>query len=138
MIFRSKISYSLLIFFIISFGVTLAIILSETEPKYWWLFLPMLPSIIMIIDLYRNTYYTITDGMLMVKSGVLFQAKFPIAKIIRIRKSHTLLSSPALSFDRLEIFYSPRRSVAVSPKDPESFIAALLDINPEIEVDVKK
>lgn len=44
-----------------------------------------------------------------------------------------MLSSPALSLDRLEVFYNKFDSVIISPQNKEDFIVALQNINPAIE-----
>ena len=57
-----------------------------------------------------------------------------INEIKKISYTDDVLSAPAESADRLEIIYNDR-SVMVSPKDKESFINQLLDINNGIEID---
>jgi hypothetical protein len=43
------------------------------------------------------------------------------------------MSSPALSLDRIEIFYNKFDSVIISPKNKADFVAELKSINPAIE-----
>ncbi|MFC3199468.1 PH domain-containing protein [Parapedobacter deserti] len=52
----------------------------------------------------------------------------------QIEETRTLISAPAPSLDRLEIFYNKFDSIVISPKDKQGFIADLLKLNPEIEV----
>jgi hypothetical protein len=44
-----------------------------------------------------------------------------------------LLCSPALSLDRIEIFYNKFDSVIASPENKADFVAELKSINPAIE-----
>ncbi|WP_171258493.1 PH domain-containing protein, partial [Acinetobacter pittii] len=57
-----------------------------------------------------------------------FRWKININDITRIEPTHNPLSSPALSLDRLKIYYRKDGRVAtvmISPKDKESFLNTL-------------
>ena len=62
--------------------------------------------------------------------------KIEILKIRKIEKTNSILSSPALSLDRIAIFYNKYDEVYISPKDRDNFIKDLLEINPTIEIKV--
>jgi hypothetical protein len=47
------------------------------------------------------------------------------ADVVRVSPSRSVLSSPALSLDRLEIVYGNGRSLLISPKDKPAFLRAL-------------
>ena len=80
-----------------------------------------------------NTYYAVDDaGTLRVKCGFYFNTKIDIASIRKIENTRTLLGSPALSLDRIEIFYNQFDTIVISPEDKPGFIAALQNINPAI------
>ena len=141
-IYRSKIDHWLWI-------LILAIILgSEIIPMFiqlefnWEEVFILLISIILplalVINLYTGTYYEVDDEKmtLRVKSGVLVNSKYDINKITRIRKTRTWLSSPALSFDRIEITVGRYNKVVISPKDKPQFIEHLQKLNPNISVDL--
>jgi hypothetical protein len=102
--------------------------------KAWGGFTIMIVSGIFIAHMMLNTYYTITGTALHLRSGFLVNITIDINTIKSIAPSHTLLSSPALSLDRLEINYNTYDSIAVSPKDKTGFIAALKLANNRIEV----
>ncbi|MFS0751691.1 PH domain-containing protein [Oceanobacillus sp. 1P07AA] len=53
---------------------------------------------------------------------VIFKTKFP-------------LTSPALSFDRMQIKSGKYDIVTISPEEKESFLQQLMDINPDISID---
>ena len=57
-----------------------------------------------------------------------------INEIKKISYTDDVLSAPAESADRLEILYNDR-SVMVSPKEKETFIKQLLDVNSDIEIE---
>ena len=91
-----------------------------------------------IAHLFSTTYYIVQDTQLIVKSGFIFHARIDILSITRVSETNNILSSPALSLDRLDIRYQPRSSVMISPKDKPGFLQHLLQINPKISVQYKK
>jgi len=95
----------------------------------------MLPSLGLIVWLLRSTYYEVQPQtqMLRVVSGPLTW-QISVASINRIKPSHNVLSSPALSLDRLKIYYNRYDEILVSPRDKANFIEALRQLNPQIQV----
>ena len=79
--------------------------------------------------------YIILDNFLIVScfSG-LFKTTFDIKEITLVRATRTIQSSPAASLDRLEVKCG-RRSVVLSPRKKQEFLAHLLKINQAIEVE---
>ena len=61
-------------------------------------------------------------------------ALFDIKEITSVRATRTIQSSPAASLDRLEVKCG-RRSVVLSPRKKQEFLAHLLKINQAIEVE---
>ena len=57
-----------------------------------------------------------------------------IATITKIENTNSVLSAPALSMDRIEVFYNKYDSVVISPGDKAGFIARLKETNPEVIV----
>ena len=49
-----------------------------------------------------------------------------------ISKTNNIISSPAVSFDRIEITYGKFDEIILSPKDKHKFADDLLKINPDI------
>lgn len=70
------------------------------------------------------TWYTVTDTALIVRCG-LFRWSVPLADITALEPTQDVLSSPALSLDRLRVDYGPGRSLMISPRQREAFRAAL-------------
>lgn len=88
-----------------------------------------------VLPIFLNTNYTISEQLLKVRCGVILRQDIPISSITRIEKTGTILSSPALSIkDRIEVFYGKYDSVIISPERRAEFIADLLRINPTILV----
>ena len=78
--------------------------------------------------------YVIDDDKLTVSCLWVFTDSFAISKIESLRTTtHTFLSAPAASIDRIEVKCG-RRSVIVSPLRREEFIDHLCRINPDIVV----
>lgn len=100
--------------------------------------LAMLVPTIFLIDLYRNTYYTIDDAdrTLLVKGGILIKNKYDIDAITLVKKTNTKLNYPALSMDRIEIRFGKFSRVVVSPNDKEAFINHLKRLNSNFEINM--
>lgn len=77
--------------------------------------------------------YVIDDDKLTVSCLWVFTDSFVISEIESLRTTHTFLSAPAASIDRIEVKCG-RRSVIVSPLRREEFIDHLCRINPDIVV----
>ncbi len=96
-----------------------------------------LPVIIWLLHLYLSTYYVIRDNTLTIVCGVFYKQGILINEITKVRSTNNPLSSPALSMDRLEIQFTGKKTVMISPKDKRGFIEHLLSLNPSIEVRLK-
>ncbi|MBU5210338.1 PH domain-containing protein [Heyndrickxia oleronia] len=91
---------------------------------------------VLIIWLWMNTYYEITNkGLLKVVTGPFHYTSIEIKGIKSITKTRNFISSPALSMDRIEIQYNKWHSIIISPKDKNQFINQLMELNPDINVD---
>lgn len=128
--YPSKISYGLLVFIVLVLvGCTIPII----EPPNWPGIIIILGTLIFILHLYSTTYYAIDGHFLIVTSGFLVNRKIDINTVKSIRDTRSLLSAPALSFDRIEIGWGNYSGIVISPKNKEAFIDAMLRVNPKIE-----
>jgi len=129
--FRSKIDWWLLLIFIV---ITANIIMKIYEANHHYSLASNFPHliiyslIIFVIWLpIFNTYYVVENDTLIIKSLV-FRWKINIKDITQIQPTHNPLSSPALSLDRLKIYYMKNGEVAsvmISPKDKEGFFQAI-------------
>ncbi len=86
-----------------------------------------------VMPLFLHTVYVIDGGLLKVHSGWIVKTDIEIAGIKEIKKTDSILSSPALSLsERIEIFYNKYDSIVISPENKADFIADLKAINPAI------
>lgn len=81
-------------------------------------------GVIAPIWLIRSTRYLINHSHLLIQSGP-FKWTIRLADIYAIKPSKNPISSPALSFDRLDIYYADNKHVLISPADKQAFIKAL-------------
>lgn len=103
-----------------------------------WLGLPIILVIALFLnDIYRNTYYSIEDGVLTIDAGRFYLLQIPISNIYKIKPSRDPSKVPANSMDRLSIRYTKdgkKKEVLVSPENKEAFMQALKEINEDIEL----
>jgi hypothetical protein len=90
-------------------------------------------SIGLVAWIFATTAYRLTERELLVTSGPL-RVRVPLAEIRRVTRTHSLLSAPALSLQRLEIAYATHGLVVISPKDEAAFLATLKAKAPGVEL----
>ena len=131
-IYTSKISLGILIFIILVFVISGFVIIDSNVKNNFGVAVYVL-TILFIAYLFVTTNYTIYNQQtLIVKSGFLVNKKIDINSITKISKTNNPISSPALSLDRIEIFYNKYDSVIISPKNEQEFIQDLQKINSSI------
>ena len=131
-IYTSKISLGILIFIILVFVISGFVIIDLNVKNNFGVAVYVL-TILFIVYLFLTTNYTIYNQQtLIVKSGFLMNKKIDINSITKISKTNNPISSPALSLDRIEIFYNKYDSVIISPKNEQEFIQDLHKINSSI------
>jgi len=98
-------------------------------------FVILAATTLMMIAFYTHTYYRIEGNELRWRSSILF-GKFSISSIHKIAANQTLWvgTRPATAKNGVIIYYNKYDEIYFSPSDNEAFVAALLEINPEIEV----
>lgn len=132
--YPSKISFGLLL-------VILAVLIGASLPMiYKPVFTGVLIMAVILLfigHLYVNTYYTIGGTTLIVKSGLVVHKKIDINSIKTIKETNTLLSAPALSFDRLEVNWGDDTGLVISPRNKKEFIEHIIRINPKVRVEFK-
>lgn len=134
MIYYSKTSYTLLIvIFIVFFGPLLPNIIHEGFSKKMYLTISALLILYgFILHMFFNTIYTIDNERLHITCGFFRYNSINIMEIKKISKSHNMISSPAASFDRIEISYGKFEEIIISPKHKLKFSEDLQKINPGI------
>ena len=98
-------------------------------------FVILAATTLMMIAFYTHTYYRIEGNELRWRSSILF-GKFSISSIHKIAVNQTLWvgTRPATARNGVIIYYNKYDEIYFSPSDNEAFVAALLEINPEIKV----
>ncbi len=130
-IYRSKTSKGLIAFVLVLFAALLVVLIIG---KAWVGLIIDVCLIAFMANLFVGTYYAISGNTLTVKGGFIVNLSINIETITKIEPTNSVLSAPALSFDRLEVFYNRYDSVVISPGDKAGFIAKLKEINPGIVV----
>jgi hypothetical protein len=138
LIFRSKIDLLIVMIPVVVIGVEAWLFLSI---RAWGGIAILTVVSIPLLLMFLQTYYKVTDdGMLIIRCGVLFKRKIQIGKISSVVNSRaSVQSSPALSLDRIAIYYNEghdQKCVLVSPKDKADFLTVLKEWNPSITIAV--
>lgn len=86
-----------------------------------------------------SIYYKI-DGDMLIVGDKCTKKSYPISEIESVQETFSILAQPASSFRRVAIRFR-RRGITksalpleISPRNRDEFIAALLEVNPEIKV----
>jgi hypothetical protein len=102
----------------------------------WIGYIGIVLCLLFIVFISKSTRYIISENHLIVKCMFIVNDKIEISKIRKIEKTNSILSSPALSLDRIAIKFNKYDEVYISPKERQNFLVDLLQINPNIEVNV--
>lgn len=102
----------------------------------WLGYLGIVLCFLFIVFISKSTRYIIAENQLIVKCMFIVNDRIEISKIRKIEKTNSVLSSPALSLDRIAIKFNKFDEVYISPKERQNFLNDLLLINPNIEVNV--
>lgn len=127
--FRSRIDPWILILLVIAiagqiFALT-AVLSSETQGSEALIVIGItIPGVLLIVSTLLRTHYTVSDGRVRVVCGP-FAWNISISEITDISETHSPLSSPALSLDRLKISYGRNKRIMVSPADKRGFLKAI-------------
>ena len=134
MIYYSKVSYTLLIVvFLVFFGSLVPTFISEGfNGNTTILFLAVVVLFGFISHMFFNTTYKIENEKLYIKCGFIKYRPVNIGVMKKVSKSSNIISSPAASFDRIEIRYGKFEELIISPKHKTKFVEDLQKINPEI------
>lgn len=133
-IYKSEKGYALYMLAVAMILFLFGLSYSEDAPLEMYLIFAGIGGLFLGYLLYfnRSTKYIIDSRNLIVKCGW-YKKSIAINTIKSISKTSILLSSPAPSFDRIELIYNKFDSLVISPKNKTAFAKDLLKINPEIE-----
>ncbi len=134
--YKSKVSYGLLIAIsLIMFGPFMFKLSDYTLNTQRILgILLLVVTFALILHMFLTTLYTVDNTKLKIKSGFFSYKPIEISEIKRITKTNNIISSPAASFDRIEIHYGKFKSIIISPKDKLNFCKDLNELNPKIMI----
>ena len=135
-VYRSRIDVWV---WLVMIGSLLIIWLSGIGMSWWYIvFVCGLMTLLYAVLLF-GCWYAI-DGDTLVIYQFFHPTRLPISEIKRVHKTKGYLATAGMSARRVSIsFKSPKilksyAPIEISPKDRDSFIAQLVDINPQIEV----
>ncbi len=98
-------------------------------------FVILAATTLMMIAFYIHTYYIVDGDELRWRSSIL-SGRFSVSSIHKVSVNKTLWvgTRPATARNGVIIYYNKYDEIYFSPSDNEAFVAALLEINREIEV----
>ena len=134
-IYPSKVSFGLLIFiFLVFYGPLIPDLINDDLSVRMIGIIGFLSLIFaFILHLFFGTHYTIENNKLKIKCGVFSYKPIEIDEIKEVSKTKNIISSPAPSFDRIEIKYGKFDEIIISPKEKLNFANDLAIINPNIK-----
>ena len=127
MVFRSKIDLWLLIVLVTTAVIPITQAMAALQNGANWIPQALISGLLGVSFLWLlfSTKYTINQDTLIIQSGP-FRWRIPKKEITQVTPSKSLISSPALSLDRLRIEYAGgRKSILISPKDKSGFLQAV-------------
>ena len=138
--YSSKVSYGLLtIVFVVFFSPLILNLVNDginMNLIVIGLFLILIFGL--ITHMFFNTVYTIEENKINIKCGFFIYKPVAISDIKEITKSSNIISSPAASFDRIEIKYGKFEELIISPKNKFEFAEHLTKLNPKIKNNITK
>lgn len=124
-VYKSKVDTWILVVLVFAMAVcvfaSVAVAFSGSPDTRWALFMTIGFGILLPLWLLVSTHYTLDSRILVVRSGPM-KWRVPISEISSITPTHSVLSSPALSLDRLRIDYGRGRQLMISPSNREQFL----------------
>lgn len=136
-VFRSKVDPGILLLAIIPVLVALLIVAIATRGDLKIVIPVLLVIAVLAIPMsgtIRKTDYTIDGDELRIRSGFLSWT-IAIHSIDAVTPTRSMASGPAMSLDRLAIYFwrdGERKAILVSPADKAGFLAALRQVKPSI------
>ena len=130
-VYKSKVDWwlgaILIVAMIASLLAGLKALSADTPNSAWTAALIGGPGLFLPLVSLLSTRYVINDRQLVVRSGP-FRWHIPIDEISGITPTSDPIASPALSLDRLRITYKQTKSVLISPKDKDGFLAQIASL----------
>ena len=136
-VYPTKVSVTLVLIISLIMG---CILVPYAIKSLWIPFTIILLLHFLLLFMLANIKYVITESQLIIDQSMGKWGKevIDISTIKSIEPTHTILSAPASSLDRLRISYNKYDEVVISPRRKEEFIRQLQSINPQIVFKEKK
>ena len=93
----------------------------------------MTALLVLLVSFWFRTIYKIEEDILHIHYGP-FRFQVAISEITSIRHAKSIFTGPALSVERIEITYSNYNVIQISPKEKETLVKQLMQMNPNIEI----
>jgi len=129
--YKSRIGIEFFVIFILAFIIPLYFVISE---KNLGILLGSIFGVGFVFYVFFTTAYYIDEGKLLVKSGIFIYETIEIQSIHKIKATKSYFRAPAISPQRLAIYYNEKDIILVSPRNELEFINDLKQVNPHIEV----
>lgn len=136
-VYPTKVSATLVLIISLIMG---CILVPYAIKSLWIPFTIILILHFLLLFMLANIKYVITESQLIIDQSLGKWGKevIDISTIKSIEPTHTILSAPASSLDRLRISYNKYDDIIISPRQKEEFIRQLQSINPQIVFKEKK
>jgi hypothetical protein len=133
--YTSKVSYGLLAVVFIVFFSPLILNMVKDGINMNLILVGLFLVIIfgLITHMFFTTEYTIEENKINIKCGFFKYKPIDISDVREITKSNNIISSPAASFDRIEIKYGKFEELIISPKNKFEFAQYFTNLNPKIK-----
>ena len=130
-VYPTKVSVTLVLIISLIMG---CILVPYAIKNLWIPFTIILLLHFLLLFMLANIKYVITESQLIIDQSLGKWGKevIDISTIKSIEPTHTILSAPASSLDRLRISYNKYDDIIISPRRKEEFIRQLQSINPQI------
>ena len=130
-VYPTKVSVTLVLIISLIMG---CILVPYAIKSMWIPFTIILILHFLLLFMLANIKYVITESQLIIDQSLGKWGKevIDISTIKSIEPTHTILSAPASSLDRLRISYNKYDEIVISPRRKEEFIRQLQSINPQI------
>ena len=127
-VYPTKVSITLILIISLIMG---CILISLAVSSKWIPFFIDLLLYVSVVYLMVSIKYEINELQLIIHQAM-GKMVIDINTVKSIEPTHTILSAPASSLDRLRISYNKYDDVVISPRRKEEFIRQLQTINPNI------
>ena len=127
-VYPTKVSITLILIISLIMG---CILISLAVSSKWIPFFINLLLYVSVVYLMVSIKYEINESQLIIHQAM-GKMVIDINTVKSIEPTHTILSAPASSLDRLRINYNKYDDIVISPRRKEEFIRQLQTINPNI------